>query len=56
MENKGIRTIWYSIAVAFLWIGIFTEKTYIFMPLGFCSMIVGNIRIYIKGYLSWIKE
>lgn len=44
MENKGIRTIWYSIAVAFFLTGVFTDKTYIFSPLGFCSMIVGNVR------------
>ncbi|MDF2505233.1 MAG: hypothetical protein K0R06_2727 [Clostridium sp.] len=44
MENKGVRTFWYGIAVAFLWIGVFTEKTYIFSPIGWCLIIVGNIR------------
>lgn len=44
MDKKGIRTIWYSIAVAFLWTGVFTDKTYIFHPIGWCCIIVGNMR------------
>ncbi len=44
MENKGIRTIWYSWAVAFLWLNVLTDIPYIFSALAFCCIIISNIR------------
>lgn len=44
MDKKGIRTIWYSIASAFLLTGVFTGKIHIFNPIGFCFIIAGNMR------------
>ncbi len=40
MENKGIRTFLYGIDVAFLWTGVFVDKTYIFSPIGWCLIVV----------------
>jgi len=44
MENKGIRAIWYSWAVAFLWLNAFTDIPYIFVALASCCISIGNIR------------
>jgi len=43
MDKKGIRTIWYGIASAFLLTGVFTGKIHIFNPIGFCFIIVGTM-------------
>lgn len=44
MESKEVRRFWYGIGIVFLWTGIFTDKTYFFSPIGWCLIIVGNIR------------
>ena len=44
VDNKGIRTIWYAIAAAFLPAGLVSGKRNILLPMGFFLIIVGNIR------------
>jgi|LSQX01.1.fsa_nt_gb hypothetical protein len=43
MDKDGIRAIYYSIATTSFMIGAVIEKTYIFSPLGFCFIYVGNM-------------
>jgi hypothetical protein len=51
MDKKGAIRIWYGIAIAFFWTGIFTDKTYIFSPIGCCFLIAGNIRS--RDFIRW---
>ena len=43
MDKKGIIAIYYGIAATSFMIGAVIDKTYIFSPLGFCFIIVGNM-------------
>lgn len=44
MDKKGIRAIWYSLAVAFFLVGPLIDKNLanIFSPLACCCIYVGN--------------